>query len=431
MSTTNLPGYTSRTPAYTSEPQPDERRLALNRLWPRPSSEFVKQSKTGAVSLRLIEQEDNVSLPVYGCGDTVEGAVNLTKPNTATSVEVKLEGRLRLKEVAEGGTTTNQLCLFTVMLWSQEGNLEPCPSSLPFSFTIPTTFSDGKNIYPLPPTHEAHLAGVPGFHAVIDYYITVTVQKNKPAGLLRAGSSIISTPLLYYPRSRPAVPLPPPLLHNIQLATLLETPEWRCYDSAITAKLPGGKDIISRFYVPSARVFCMSEPIPFHLTFTSSALSLAAFLPLGPTNRKSSKHCTHVQLLRQTNVDVRNAVILGTKTDIWQTLEIGNGTFRLTGDGPDWIAFAGEVYVKSQIKVGGFKAGGLTIKDFLVLSMTPPEPTKAPFNELRQVIPVRLTTDPWSADGARQIYADSEFSVPSSPEESRLDVHSLPYRAVA
>lgn len=62
-----------------------------------------------------------------------------------------------------------------------------------------------------------------------------------------------------------------------------------------------------QLYIPATRVFCISEPIPFHLTFKSSAMSLAAFLPFGPvtTSYVSSKRHTRIQLLRQTNVDVR------------------------------------------------------------------------------------------------------------------------------
>ena len=55
---------------------------------------------------------------------------------------------------------------------------------------------------------------------------------------------------------------------------------------------------------------------------------------------------------------------------------------------------------------------GLSLKDYLVLSMTPPDPAKTPFNELRQVVPVRLTTDSWSSDGACQTFSASDYSIP-------------------
>ena len=60
---------------------------------------------------------------------------------------VQIEGSLRLREVAEGGTTTYKLCLSTVTLWSRETDSEPCPTALKFSLTLPTTFSDGRETY--------------------------------------------------------------------------------------------------------------------------------------------------------------------------------------------------------------------------------------------------------------------------------------------
>jgi hypothetical protein len=65
--------------------------------------------------------------------------------------------------------------------------------------------------------------------------------------------------------------------------------------------------------------------------------------------------------------------------------------------------------------------------------MTPLDPQRAVFAELRQVIPVRLTTDVWTADGrgigARRRRAGSDYSVPSTPEEFPLDntQPGLPY----
>lgn len=129
----------------------------------------------------------------------------------------------------------------------------------------------------------------------------------------------------------------------------------------------------------------------------------------------------------------------------------------MQGDGPTWIAFTGEIIISDQVKVTGFKAGGLTVKvrpthslfgffdttpyshrmqDCLLLSMTPPEPQKSPFTELRQVIPVRLTTDVWTANGtgigaAAPARSSSEYSVPSSPGDlpdqpnNEAHVHAL------
>jgi hypothetical protein len=96
MSTASLPNYVeptfSRTPSYTVEPQADEQRIALARrqLRPRASGEFVKQSRNVDVSLRLVDQESDASLPVYGAGGSVEGTVNLSRCDGIASVEVKV-----------------------------------------------------------------------------------------------------------------------------------------------------------------------------------------------------------------------------------------------------------------------------------------------------------------------------------------------------
>jgi len=125
----------------------------------------------------------------------------------------------------------------------------------------------------------------------------------------------------------------------------------------------------------------------------------------------------------------RNAVVFGTKTDIWRTEEIGEGLFKHAGDGPDWMSFYGEIHINTQVKIGGFRAGGLTLKDFIILSMMPPEPARAPFSELRQVIPIRLTTDPWSTDGAGQAFSASDFSIALTPDEAHPDFHVPEYSA--
>ena len=94
MSTVSLPSYVApslnRTPSYSAEPGDFEHRLALGeRLRIRPSGSFVKESKGGAIRLRLSSQEENITLPVYGASDVVEGVVELSKPDGVTSVEVQ------------------------------------------------------------------------------------------------------------------------------------------------------------------------------------------------------------------------------------------------------------------------------------------------------------------------------------------------------
>ncbi|KAF7799712.1 hypothetical protein EIP86_010954 [Pleurotus ostreatoroseus] len=420
MSTTSLPSYAppglgssyTRIPSYTAEPRAFEQRLALNRGHPRPSGEFTKHSRSGGVSLRFPGQDRNATLPVYGNAGVVEGVVEVAKPEGVHSVEVKVKGTLLLKEIAEGGAVNYELCLSRLSLWNKDRDAGSCPSSLPFVLTLPATFNDGKHDYPLPPTHEVHLSGLPGFRATVEYSVTATVDRGslvkKAAATLmpKQNNNAVSTPFVYYPRTRPAAPLPPPMIASNKAPGVVESADWRCFEAAIPARASGVSDIISKLYIPASRVFCMSERIPFHLTLSSTAYSLAAFMPYGPTPSLLSP------------IDVRNTVVFGTKTDIWRISSIGNGRFRRAIDGPDFLSFAGEITISEDVRIPGFKAGGLSIKDSIVLTMVPPDISKSPFDEFRCVVPIRLTTDPWTHDGSGD-FAPSEYSVPSSEEEAR------------
>ncbi|KAF9464105.1 hypothetical protein BDZ94DRAFT_1162704 [Collybia nuda] len=439
MSTASLPSYVapsfSHIPVYSAEPHQHEQRIALaDRLRPRPSGNFVKESRSGGARLRLTAQEDNVALPTYGSQGSVEGTVELSKIDGVTSVEVKIEGRLKLKEVAEGGTTSAKLCLDTTLLWIKDSNNTACPKSLQFALSLPPTFTYEDKIYPLPPTFDVKLSGLPGFTATIDYSVSAIIYKPHSApGLVpsvkssRLGISIgsvcpstVTTPFIYYPRTRPAVPIPSPLVPTWR--GFVETPEWKLYESEIHARKRGLQNIATRLYIPTSRIFCISQPIPFHLVFESSALSLASFLPLSPTPaRLGTSRVTQIQIMRQSSVDVRNSVMEGAKTDMWRVDCIGEGYFKHAGDGPTWISFSGEIIINDTVKVPGFRAAGLTIKDCILFSMAPYDLRRAGFEEVRQVIPVRLTTDVWTADGrgigARGLHNGSDYSVPSTPEE--------------
>ncbi|KDR82877.1 hypothetical protein GALMADRAFT_238510 [Galerina marginata CBS 339.88] len=413
MSTVSLPSYIApslnQIPSYSAEPHSYEQRLALgDRLRARPSGNFIKQSKGGGIRLRLSAQENNVALPIYGSTDVVEGTVELSRPEAVTSVEVQIEGRLRLKEIAEGGTAVAELCLDTALLWTKDTANTLCPTSLHFSLGLPSTFTYEEKTYPLPPTFDVKLSGLPGFVATIDYSVTTIVGKSNGVPMpkmksrslgIHVGSTVVSTPFVYYPRSRPSSPIPPPLQHGPD--GFIATPDWKVFESVLHSKSSTRPNIVTKLYVPASRVFCMSKPIPFHLSLESSAVSLAAFLPMGPTanNGVSARKITRVQLMRQTTVDVRNTIMAGVKTDMWRVDCIGEGTFKHAGDGPSFMTYTGEIVV-NDIKVPAFRAAGLSVKDCLLFTVTPLDPGKTPFGEVREVIPVRLSTESWTPNGA-------------------------------
>ena len=107
------------------------------------------------------------------------------------------------------------------------------------------------------------------------------------------------------------------------------------------------------------------------------------------------------------------------------------------GDGPTWISFTGEVTIKEGT-IPGFRAAGLSVKvcsicnrlqynvglipliqDFILFTVNPHDPKKSPFRDLRQVVPVRLTTDTWTMNGAGVgVLPAFEYSVPLSPVDT-------------
>ncbi|KAJ7044611.1 hypothetical protein C8F04DRAFT_1350853 [Mycena alexandri] len=439
----NLPSYAvgvqptfSRTPSYSAEPGLYEQRLALNaRSLPQATGNFIKSSKSGDAKLRLSAQEDKIDLPVYGSGGVVEGTVELSKTDNISTVEVKVAGRLQLKEIAEGGHTDTTLVLDTILLWMKDASSSVCPPTLRFSLTLPTTFEYNGRTYPLPPSHSVKLKGLPGFDATIDYSVSAII--NKPHGVptmvplvkskklgINIGSTTVSTPFIYYPRTRPAAPLPSPL-RRIQ-GGFIPQPEWRVYEYLLKATpRSAAQNIVVKFYLPASRIFWASGVIPFHINFESNAFSLAAFLPSAPSTGSGKPGVTRVQLMRQSSVDVRGTTILGTKTNIWRADCIGEAKFSLAGDGASWTSFSGEITIE-PLKVTGFLSAGLSVQDCILFTVTPPDVTKAAFVGIREVVPVRLTTDPWTEDGRGFSAAQQSFSVPSSPEElSLLEPESL------
>lgn len=97
MSTSILPSYhpaepLDRTPSYSYEPHDYEQRVALaDRPLAPPSGSFVKQSKNGNSCLRLLAQENDAVLPIYGASAVVDGFVELSKTEGVSRVEVKVK----------------------------------------------------------------------------------------------------------------------------------------------------------------------------------------------------------------------------------------------------------------------------------------------------------------------------------------------------
>ncbi|CAE6364938.1 unnamed protein product [Rhizoctonia solani] len=99
--------------------------------------------------------------------------------------------------------------------------------------------------------------------------------------------------------------------------------------------------------------------------------------------------------LRRTN-SLRSILSAGTTgtagNSIMGPLPPGVERVRDYEDGKDWFAIAWEGSVtpeKDVLRVGGFRAGGLLIKDFVTLTLVPPTPELSPLRALQQAVPIR------------------------------------------
>ncbi|KAI0064110.1 hypothetical protein BV25DRAFT_1914760 [Artomyces pyxidatus] len=390
MSTASLSLYSglyfSRIPSYSAELHPDEHRLVGPALQ-RPSADFVKHSKSGGLSLRLGAQVEGAATPMFAARTPVEGIVEIAKPEGLAVVAVKIEGRIKLHEFAEGGTMTVVLCNESIPLWRKGEDAGPCPSALPFSTLLPMTFVLEDATYPLPPTFAAQLEGIPGFSANVEYTVTAFTSKTKTV-VLGIGETTVSTPFIYRPLTRPT-------------PGLQETAEWRAHESTILMRSPGAEDesIMCKLYVPRSHVYCLARPIPFHIAFVGSATLLPTLLAhmLSPTGEAPSMASTSIQVVRQATVSVKTQSV-PTAMTMWHIFSIGEGSIHRTGHGAGWAAFSGELNVNSDETVGDFDAGCLWVKDCIVFTVTPTDAVKGPMKNTRIVIPIRLVTNPFEKE---------------------------------
>ena len=84
---------TASLPSYRAETRDTERLLAQRLHVRRPQSNFIKNSRSGGLALRLIAQQEDVAtdrLPEYSPGAVIEGTLNLKNADSVQSVDVKV-----------------------------------------------------------------------------------------------------------------------------------------------------------------------------------------------------------------------------------------------------------------------------------------------------------------------------------------------------
>lgn len=444
----------SLVPSYAAEPLQDEVRLDFvgrsASARPTPDGTFVKAHK--GITVVLAEQENGIAAPTYPRHATIRGDVILEEiPSNLQMVSVKLEGRQSLT-IAEGGTADSLIFTETHVLWKRGGTTSAgpsssssatCPSILPIRIPLPQTFQDDSIARPLPPSFTAEFPGVPGLCAKCTYSLTVILTKSRLAKL--KSKTTLSVPIRYSPRTRPYLPIAPEL-HPF-FSTVKSTPgDWHQVTSTMHTR-PGLplRPIECHLFIPAVQIYAIADTIPFHLQLRSQSKTLRSFLfaaPPSPTrkpkrkdtmtsmtsslsntafsftishtgrtpppdsspdplpwyddDKSSKKPSVRVFLLRQICARVHGQrawrnIVLG-EGKLWPT-QPPESLLDPTVDADLSLDWEGEVRCNADVNVGGFSAGALVVKDFIVLELKPPVPETSPLIEMQHAHPIRLVTD--------------------------------------
>ncbi|SJL03791.1 uncharacterized protein ARMOST_07148 [Armillaria ostoyae] len=386
------PTYSTNTPPphYCIDPTNGERSIehSPHRAGHIPDGTFIRNH--GNLTVLLTQQEDGILSPVYGRMGSIAGAVLLSSSEVIIEVKIQLEGRLHFLS-SECGSRTVTTVSETYTLWNcSRAEIESCPSSLSFSFYLPSAFKDGGSNYPLPPTFQTAFTAGSGLVATSVYtLIASTTAVRRPIMLGFDKISTMRIPITYYPRTRPArPPLYIPLLSSIKSCP----EEWNQILVTVKAKQNyNALPIQCNIFVPSVQAFSFSDVIPFHIQLSGPLFSLLMLFPHRSTEYEPS---ISVTMHRQIVVEIQ-----GRRS--WQNQEIGVGTMRpippplshRDRDEEKSIDWGGEIQCKPTVKVGGFAASGVSVKDYILFSLEPP--SNSPFLPARGHVPILLTTNSW------------------------------------
>ncbi|KAH6911521.1 hypothetical protein BKA70DRAFT_1423254 [Coprinopsis sp. MPI-PUGE-AT-0042] len=398
------------------------------------------------------ESDASIHSPVFGRNSRVQGAVLLEESEMVTEVVLEMEAKLDTT-TSDGGAQTTQLYHQRHLLWtkpdsslpSSSSTTQSCPAQIQLDYALPSTYRDKGSDKPLPPSYTGFFEGSSTLYAKTIYQLRVRVTRlvSSRIGFWTKTKTIL-VPFDYYPRTRASRPIVPTPGFFSSIKTSPE--EWyqassslkpRCTSTSSTSSLKDPFPV--HLFLPAGRVYALSDTIPFHLQITGRTSALQTVFSSSPAsttqtedilNRtlscdshnttKSSPlrslrghiHPTvtqhlhqeqpsdvpkiRVYLMRQLAVEVR-----GERT--WRNTVIGEGSLEpvppsstsreCAEDEEEHLDWEGSLKCKDSVDVGGFMAGNVHVKDFVMLSITPTNPSKTHVLELALSIPIRLVTD--------------------------------------
>ncbi|KAJ6508379.1 hypothetical protein C8R45DRAFT_859380 [Mycena sanguinolenta] len=389
-------------PCYSQNPTDDETQIDISprshgRRHLLPSGVFVKAC--GSTTVILSGQESTTRVPVYRQHGPVRGSLIVEEDaSQIREVVAKLEGRLEVS-TTYAGVQIIKIVHNTYRLWSASSSASPFPGTIDIVCDFPTTFQYNGRDFPLPPSYIAGFPGYPALFAKCSYSLNISIIKHKRLGLL-SKTKLIYIPLEYNPQTVPTRGLPP-IVHFLSSVKVIPE-EWQQTSFQMNTRTPGLSPIQCEAFIPSVKVFGLSDTIPLHLQLSGPLSSLRELISPCLVGGDLVHSPVHVYLARKVTFEHHT-------TSAWRIQRIGEGHFpplplaisKCTCQAPcdscnscvDTLGWDGEVKCDMGVTVGGFHAAGLTVMDFITLEITPPKPGLSPLRPVRHAFPIRFVTE--------------------------------------
>ncbi|KAJ7625269.1 hypothetical protein DFH06DRAFT_1304911 [Mycena polygramma] len=394
-------------PCYSLDPACDETRLHLSptRTGTRllPTGIFTKAC--GSATVVLLDQDSTARVPSYGRRGSVKGSLILEQDaNLVCEVVAKLEGRLGIT-TTESGAITYKVLKNTYPLWCSSSSSSAFPGTIDFTCNFPASFSHHGNDYPLPPSYIARFPGFPSLFAKCTYSLTISITKDRRLGFL-SKTKLIYIPIEYKPQNSPAqgISRTPFFLSAVKLMP----EEWHQSSFVMNPRCSSTLSAIQcQAFIPSVKVFGLSDTIPLHVQLSGPLLSLRELiLPSSSTPGDDGGHTPlRVYLTRMVSFEYRGKAT-------WRVQRTGQGHFRPLPPTVDFdcdchydpacdpcdtcvevLDWDGEVKCDPTVTVGGFQAAGITVKDFITLEIVPLKGVSSSLLKIQHAIPIRFVTD--------------------------------------
>ncbi|KAF5338731.1 hypothetical protein D9611_013371 [Ephemerocybe angulata] len=441
-----LPAYSPSPPApdYSHSLACGERSLqhSLGPGFRHRNPEHTFTQKTGKVSLTLRGQEPGVKVPWYGRDEIITGFVSVD-PERVTDVSLQIEGRLSISLLEHSKVVT--VVNSETNLWKKDraSNSSLCPSEVEFAFSLPETYESGGKEYPLPPSfheHSEHSGIAPGPYINVrsSYRIHISVTKAPKSVFNWEKTEHAFLTFDYLPQSRsrdPTSGIPG------SLASIKALPnEWyQCTGTVAVENQPHLEPLTTNLFVPNARVYPITEDIPFHIQVSGRVDSLRASifqtdkapsqtpsptlnfaieskkkkrLSMASTSKTSSSDCPfsslpptscskpralRVSVLRQICVDlkgkkqVKNVVIA--EGDLEPVPPMMTDCYCYPVDhNLEYLSWEGNLKINPDVRTGGFEGENIKVCDYVTLAIGTSE---VPWKDVKCSIGIKLVTDSW------------------------------------